>query len=130
MKKIILLISLVSLLFISCENSLSKIENLSLVETSTNTTAVTTRPSEDGKTYITFGDISFENESRTINPVYNRDHLTGLSLKGMETAKITPTTTPNKIEIIMINITSNKLKSSSLFLSSSLNKLSHHFFIL
>lgn len=94
MKKIILLISLVSLLFISCENSLSKIENPSLVETSTNTTAVTTRPSEDGKTYITFGDISFENESRTINPVYNRDDLTALYIKGMETNKVTPTTKP------------------------------------
>lgn len=95
MKKIILLISLVSLLFISCENSLSKIENPSLAEKSTNTPAVTTRPSEDGKTYITFGDISFENESRTINPVYNRDDLTALYIKGMETTKVTPTTKPN-----------------------------------
>lgn len=94
MKKIILLISLVSLLFISCENSLSKIENLSLAENSTNTPAVTTRPSEDGKTYITFGDINFENESRTINPVYNRDDLTALYIKGMETNKVTPTTKP------------------------------------
>lgn len=94
MKKIILLISLVSLLFISCENSLSKIENPSLAENSTNTPAVTTRPSEDGKTYITFGDISFENESRTINPVYNRDDLTALYIKGMETTKVTPTTKP------------------------------------
>ena len=95
MKKIVLLISLISLLFISCENTLSKIENPSLAENSTNTPAVTTSPSEDGKTYITFGDISFENESRTINPVYNRDHLTALYIKGMETNKVTPTTKPN-----------------------------------
>lgn len=94
MKKNILLISLISLLFISCENALSKIENPSLAEKSTNTPAVTTSPSEDGKTYITFGDISFENESRTINPVYNRDDLTALYIKGMETNKVTPTTKP------------------------------------
>ena len=102
MKKNILLISLISLFFISCENSLSKIENLSLVETSTNTTAVTTRPSEDGKTYITFGDISFENESRTINPVYNLNDLTALFIKGMETSKVTPTTSSKYFEKSMV----------------------------
>ncbi len=111
MKKIILLISLISLLFISCENALSKIENPSLVENSTNTPAVTTRPSEDGKTYITFGEISLENESRTINPAYNRDHLTGLSLKGMETAKVTPTTTPNNYTTFWLYTSSPKASS-------------------
>ena len=111
MKKNILLISLISLLFISCENSLSKIENPSLAENSTNTPAVTTSPSEDGKTYITFGDISLENDSRTINPVYNRDHLTGLSLKGMETAKVTPTTTPNNYTTFWLYTSSPKASS-------------------
>ncbi len=112
MKKIILLISLVSLLFFSCENSLSKIENPSLVENSTNTPAVTTSPSADGKTYITFGDISFENESRTINPVYNRDDLTALYIKGKETNKVTPTTKPTDYDTLFGLYASNPKATS------------------
>ncbi len=92
MKKNILLISLISLLFISCENALSSIDHPSVGDNSNNNPTVITTPSADGKTYITFGDIQFENQSRTINPAYNRDHLTNIYVKAIETTKVTPTT--------------------------------------
>ena len=77
MKKNILLISLISLLFISCENALSNIDLSSVADNP----AVTATPSENGKTYISLGDISLSTESRTINPSYIIDNLSSVYLK-------------------------------------------------
>lgn len=83
MKKNILLISLISLLFISCENALNIFERTP--ETTTPTT--TTLPSPDGKTYITLGNVQVENDARTINPTYSVEALTSLYLYGTKTAE-------------------------------------------
>ena len=83
MKKNILLISLISLLFISCENALNNIEQTPEVET----TISTSIPSPDGNTYITLGNIQVENDARTINPAYTEDALTSLTLYGTKTGE-------------------------------------------
>ncbi len=82
MKKNILLISLISLLFISCENALSNIDHSSVADNP----AVTATPSENGKTYISLGDIRLSTESRTINPSYIIDNLSSVYLKSKRSA--------------------------------------------
>lgn len=86
MKKTILLISLISLLFISCENTLNSIDHSSAADNTTNNPAVTATPSENGKTYILLGNIQLATESRTINPSYIRDHLSSVYLKSKRSA--------------------------------------------
>lgn len=94
MKKQLFLISLISVLFFSCTNSMETPVSQKQTEVKTEEISNTVTPSSDGKTYITIGNIGFAEEARTINPTYSPELLTSLWLYGAKTA-LEPTPSSN-----------------------------------
>ena len=87
MKKNILLISLISVLFFSCNNIMESDASKNQSEQNSTVITNTATPSTDGNTYITIGEIGLSNKTRTINPTFSPDLLTSVWLYAGRSAK-------------------------------------------